>query len=1125
MKRYVILPLILMSFIMNAQRSEEKQQTLSLDRYHYAFSGDKIGFNFTGLGLGYQFVNCGGDVQLGINYKKNVNFTTFSYNEKNVGASEVGSELWPKPNEIEVQEIEASLYFGTQNLGKVNLNYIVGNFSGCFGETFDVLAQVGQDPKAKEYKDQINDLTLRNITIIRADAIGDNRRYKIIEKLKAKDVDADVLRLFKAADVESSLGNYETAKAYYQDVNRLKYSPETQNRINEMNRLISERNAKEKETANSAQPTSSASSSTSNTTSKPSNAVKKETGNKEEKEEEKTTNTEEKEDTYIDRSARNEVRQNSGLNNTYNNTNQNNNALVNQGYAINQQSKRTEQVIDNAVNQVNSIFQGNIDRINREKAERDAQEDDSYENTALYRADQERKRKERDAEIWRKNQLTKKTQSRQERLDAYNAKGGIQNNRSQFAVWHFNALKETLQIKDYIVKYNGTYPSFINSDHPTPVPNNNCEYVQVIESIQFSAMPISYKNTLIRNLLNIRFAYHKFYTENTFQELDWKIRSDDLYWDLNYATCGNYLDEVAITLKSGFYNSGADLMHYVNNKYSNSEMAEGNYEIPVGTNSDSKVFFTEGRNLGITSINNESLNSFINYNLDQVWLKFHTNPWNWSNSSFSFDRKDKNMKSLPKSMSSMQIEIDRYIALYDLKRKFALNSKDDEKNQMFFNYHMGNYTAAYNHFQRYIFLEYGNFQGLLEFVKTIKKGNDGHIGITGAILLMENKEFEKALQLLNVIKESNWVKNLKKENTYMNSGNNMYDIKSYTNPIIAAVNKIKNSIYYQTGEYDKIIGPKSENEVKELLKNAESEFKFVPRTPKDIWKQHNDEMPSVLNKLEREYLDNTLPHIQASALIKLGNLKLANAVLEDMVKYYTKNDKKNPKVFYGSPLEIDAFKTSVKTLFPGKEDKIEYRIGNMNLFPLDFKYFVRVPIMFLTRLPYVKPTYMNTQPIDLSNNVQWETLKKSLYEHNGSKEKMMTVLESLRDIYNTGKLVHNEESRFFLEVYMHFALALGEFHEATIPMAQLESDYSNHNLILERNLIKLMWPQKDNILTKSTFDYSTYKNLSNNVKDYFETEVKNSEHLKKELNSFLSLWSSLKVSSPMIPYLYSLYEN
>lgn len=285
-------------------------------------------------------------------------------------------------------------------------------------------------------------------------------------------------------------------------------------------------------------------------------------------------------------------------------------------------------------------------------------------------------------------------------------------------------------------------------------------------------------------------------------------------------------------------------------------------------------------------------------------------------------------------------------------------------------------------------------------------------------------------------------------------------------------------------------------------------------------------MPSVLNKLEREYLDNTLPHIQASALIKLGNIKLAKAVLEDMVKYYTKKDKNNPRVFYGSLLEIDAFKSSVKTLSPGKEDKIEFRIGNLNLFPLNFKYFVRVPIMLLTPLPNVKPTYINTNPIDLNAHEQWALTKESLNKHNGTKEELTTIFDNLNKIYTNGKLENNDESQFFLKVYVQYSIALGKFHEAIPAMSHLENDYPDHGLILERNLIKLMWPNKENEVVKTNYNkLAGISNESSQLKDYFEIEVKNSEHLINQLNSFLSLWSNLKVSSPMMAYLYSLYEN
>ncbi|MEN3322686.1 hypothetical protein VP395_03040 [Mariniflexile soesokkakense] len=1142
MKRYVILPLVLMSFIMNAQRGEEKQQTLSLDRNHYAFNGEKTGFNFTGMGFGYQFVNCGGDVQLGINYSKNVNFTTFSYNEKNVGASEVGSALWPKPNEIELQEVKGNLYFGNQNLGKIHLNYIVGNFSGCFGETFDVLAQVGQDPKAKQYKDQINELTLRNITIIRADAIGDNRKYKIIETLKTKDTDAEVLRLFKAADVESSLGNYERARGYYQDANRLIYNPETQNRINEMNRLIGEKNAKEKAAANSAPSTPGASSSAKHTTSKPTSTVAKETGNKEEKEEEQTTGSKENDDTYIDRSARNEVRQNSGANHSYHHTNQNNNALVAQGYAINQQSKRTEQVIDNAVNEVNSIFQGNINRINHEQEIKNRQDEEEWADHQR-RQREKQLREQREAEEWRKQRLASKAQSRQERLDAYNAKGGTANYNRELLSWRKYALLGMEQINQYLSAYKASPISFgENMGLKVLVPQKNCDYVQAIESIQHSVMPVSYKYILIHNLLNIRFEYYKFYVENAYIDLDWKLQWDDLYWDVNDMPCGNYLDDIAFSLRTDIHNPdngtngdvfGSNEEKVINNTYSDNILSKGNYTIPVGSRNSIDIFKNDIRKIGLT-MPTHIINNFV-YENESLWKEFHNKPYDWSRGNFReanlkyADGIRYTSKILTYDAISRKAEIEKYMSLYNIKRAYALNNQEEEAKQMYFNYHMGNLQEAYNHLQRFLFLEYDGFQELLEDLKTndgtiIKDVDQSHnIAIATAFLLMENKEFENALELTDMIKETNRTR-------YQNSSRRADKEYNYS-PLISAAYKISNRIHYQMGNYDKMLLQKDEAELKNLKTRAESIFKFTPRRTSGLGdrakagnQNYNARMPIILNDSERQYLEYLDPHLQASALLKLGHSTLAKAVLEDMVKYYTKNDKNYPHIFYGSQLDIDVFKETVSVLFPGKENKMQFRLGNTNLFKINLESQNESPRRYLTKLTMDIPKYLNTNSVDVSAMVQWESIKKSIYAHNGSKEKMTAILNNLREIQMTGKLVHHEESKFFLEVYMHFALALGEFHEAVLVISQLDQDYPNHGLILERNLLKLMWPQKQNELNKKLVDKQTnlYTKPSP-LKTYFETEVKNSEHLKNELNEFLSLWSNLKVTSPMIPYLYSLY--
>lgn len=172
------------TFRSEAQRSETHSLNLSRSRSGLNFETKTSGFDFYGVQFRYQFVNCGGDVQMGINYDKRANYTYYYHEGKWFGETSVGRDLWPKSTDFELQEITADLYYGNSNLGQVHLNYIVGNFAGCFGETFDVLKQVGKNPSDKLYKDNIQKLSLRNVKIIRGGPTNTSNDYKIKDKLK-----------------------------------------------------------------------------------------------------------------------------------------------------------------------------------------------------------------------------------------------------------------------------------------------------------------------------------------------------------------------------------------------------------------------------------------------------------------------------------------------------------------------------------------------------------------------------------------------------------------------------------------------------------------------------------------------------------------------------------------------------------------------------------------------------------------------------------------------------------------------------------------------------------------------------------------------------------------------------
>lgn len=171
-------------------RGEIKTAQLSLnpaDRNSPKFKGNRNGFCFSPVYFNYQFVNCGGEVQMGVNIYTNpqANYQKHTASNGYMFEGEHYVAVVSSTNEVDIQEVEADLYYGNQFLGKINLNYIVGNFAGCYGETFQVLKDVGKDPTAKEYRENLDKFELKNIRILRGDLkISDKEREQIHKSLK-----------------------------------------------------------------------------------------------------------------------------------------------------------------------------------------------------------------------------------------------------------------------------------------------------------------------------------------------------------------------------------------------------------------------------------------------------------------------------------------------------------------------------------------------------------------------------------------------------------------------------------------------------------------------------------------------------------------------------------------------------------------------------------------------------------------------------------------------------------------------------------------------------------------------------------------------------------------------------
>ncbi|MEQ6123516.1 hypothetical protein AAON49_04890 [Pseudotenacibaculum sp. MALMAid0570] len=166
-----------------AQKSNAYAQMLSLDRSNILFSGEKNGFDFEDVKFKFQFVNCKGEVKLGVTYDKKASFTKFRYKGKSYNKSQVGSALWPKSQEIEINDVSADLYFGSRKLGKVFIKFIPKRYTGCSGTMYDVLKDVGLRANDKVYKSNIKRLMLRNIKVLRAGSGDEKRISKIAKKI------------------------------------------------------------------------------------------------------------------------------------------------------------------------------------------------------------------------------------------------------------------------------------------------------------------------------------------------------------------------------------------------------------------------------------------------------------------------------------------------------------------------------------------------------------------------------------------------------------------------------------------------------------------------------------------------------------------------------------------------------------------------------------------------------------------------------------------------------------------------------------------------------------------------------------------------------------------------------
>jgi len=182
-------------------------------RASVSFSPSDAGYSISNVPIAYGFRNCYGEIVMAMNYDKNQGSVgSYLFEGSWYSAGELGS-AHNASFKINIHDIEADLYSGNSRLGKVLINNLVGFTStGCFGETYDLLGQVGQNNEDERWKNGIADLNLRNIRVVSADT----KDYSVHEAIRKLQKGKEFQELKSQAQSAEASQNWAEAKRLYQ---------------------------------------------------------------------------------------------------------------------------------------------------------------------------------------------------------------------------------------------------------------------------------------------------------------------------------------------------------------------------------------------------------------------------------------------------------------------------------------------------------------------------------------------------------------------------------------------------------------------------------------------------------------------------------------------------------------------------------------------------------------------------------------------------------------------------------------------------------------------------------------------------------------------------------------------
>lgn len=188
-------------------------QTGSTQRSSVSFQPSDAGYQVSNIPIAYVFRNCVGGIVMQMDYKKEQGQVgSYLYEGSWYSAGEIG-EAYNANFKINIYDIQADLYQGSYRLGTVLIDNLTGFTStGCLGETYNLLGQLGLNYEDQKWKDNIKELNLKNLRVVSADT----KDYDVHEAIRNIQKRKEFEDLKSQAQSAEASQNWAEAKKLYQ---------------------------------------------------------------------------------------------------------------------------------------------------------------------------------------------------------------------------------------------------------------------------------------------------------------------------------------------------------------------------------------------------------------------------------------------------------------------------------------------------------------------------------------------------------------------------------------------------------------------------------------------------------------------------------------------------------------------------------------------------------------------------------------------------------------------------------------------------------------------------------------------------------------------------------------------